>query len=128
MRMLLDTHAFLWFVLGDLQLSSNARHHIEDPDNEKLVSPASYWEIAIKISLKKYTLSQPYEAFMQRGIRDNGFIILAIEPKHMAAVTSLPFHHRDPFDRLIIAQAMVEQMPVISGDAAFAAYPVTCIW
>ena len=128
MRVLLDTHAFLWFVLGDPQLSSNARHHIEDPDNEKLVSPASYWEIAIKISLRKYTLSQPYEAFMQRGLKDNGFIILAIEPKHTAALTSLPFHHRDPFDRLIIAQAMVEQMPVISGDAAFAAYPVTCIW
>ena len=115
MRVLLDTHAFLWFVLGDPQLSSNARHHIEDPDNEKLVSPASYWEIAIKISLRKYTLSQPYEAFMQRGLRENGFIILAIEPKHTAALTSLPFHHRDPFDRLIIAQAMVEQMPVISG-------------
>ena len=128
MRMLLDTHAFLWFVLGDLQLSSTARRHIEDPGNEKLVSPASYWEIAIKISLKKYTLSQSYETFMQKGIEDNGFIILAIEPKHTAVLTSLPFHHRDPFDRLIIAQAMTEQMPVISGDAAFAAYPVTRIW
>jgi len=128
MRMLLDTHAFLWFVLGDPQLSSTARRHIEDLGNEKLVSPASYWEIAIKISLKKYTLAQPYETFMQKGIEDNGFIILAIEPKHTAALTSLPFHHRDPFDRLIIAQAMTEQMPVISGDAAFAAYPVTRIW
>ena len=128
MRMLLDTHAFLWFVLGDPQLSSTARRHIEDLGNEKLVSPASYWEIAIKISLKKCTLAQPYETFMQKGIEDNGFIILAIEPKHTAALTSLPFHHRDPFDRLIIAQAMTEQMPVISGDAAFAAYPVTRIW
>ena len=128
MRLLLDTHTFLWFVLGDPQLSSNARRHIEESGNEKLVSPASYWEIAIKMSLKKYTLSQPYEIFMQKGIADNGFIILPIEPKHTAVLTSLPFHHRDPFDRLIIAQAMVEQMPVISGDAAFAAYPVTCIW
>jgi PIN domain nuclease of toxin-antitoxin system len=128
MRVLLDTHAFLWFVLGDSQLSSHARNHIDDLSNEKLVSPASYWEIAIKISLNKYTLSQPYEAFMQKGIADNGFIILPIEPKHTAALTSLPFHHRDPFDRLIIAQAMVERIPVISGDEAFAAYPVTRIW
>ena len=128
MRVLLNTHAFLWFVLGGPQLSSNARRHIEDPGNEKLVSPASYWEIAIKISVNKYTLSQPYEAFMQKGIADNGFIILPIEPKHTAVLTSLPFYHRDPFDRLIIAQAMTEQIPVISGDAAFAAYPVTRIW
>ena len=78
MRMLLDTHAFLWFVLGDPQLSSTARHHIEDPGNEKLLSPASYWEIAIKISLRKYTLAQPYEAFIQKGIADNGFLILPL--------------------------------------------------
>jgi PIN domain nuclease of toxin-antitoxin system len=65
---------------------------------------------------------------MQQGIADNGFLILAIESQHTAVLTSLPFHHRDPFDRLIIAQAIVEQMPVISGDAAFAAYPVTRIW
>jgi PIN domain nuclease of toxin-antitoxin system len=128
MRVLLDTHAFLWFVLGDPQLSRNARNRIEDPGNEKLVSPASYWEIAIKISLNKYTLSHPYEEFMQQGIAGNGFMILPIEPRHTAALASLPFHHRDPFDRLIIAQAMVEQIPVISGDEAFAAYPVTCIW
>ena len=128
MRVLLDTHAFLWFVLGDLKLSSNARDHIEDPGNEKLVSPASYWEIAIKISINKYTLSQPYEAFMQKGIAGNSFIILPIELQHTVALTTLPFHHRDPFDQLIIAQAMVENISVISGDAAFAAYPVTCIW
>lgn len=128
MRVLLDTHAFLWFVLGDAQLSGTARQHIEDPGNEKLLSPASYWEIAIKISVQKYTLSQPYEVFMQQGIADNGFLILPIEPRHTAVLTNLPFHHRDPFDRLIIAQAMVEQTPVISGDAVFAAYPVTCLW
>jgi PIN domain nuclease of toxin-antitoxin system len=78
--------------------------------------------------VRKYMLSQPYEAFMQQGIAGNGFLILPIAPAHTAVLTTLPFHHRDPFDRLIIAQAIVEQMPVISGDAAFAAYPVTCIW
>jgi PIN domain nuclease of toxin-antitoxin system len=79
-KILLDTHTFLWFVLGDAKLSGTARAHIEDPQNDKLVSPASYWEIAIKISLGKYTLPQPYEDFMQKGIAGNGFSILPIEP------------------------------------------------
>jgi PIN domain nuclease of toxin-antitoxin system len=128
MRMLLDTHTFLWFVLGDPRLTANATASIEEPGNEKLVSPASYWEIAIKISLGKYTLSKPYEEFMERGIVENGFVILPIELKHTAVLTTLPFHHRDPFDRLIIAQAMVEGIAVVSGDAAFDAYPVTRLW
>ena len=103
MRLLLDTHTFLWFVLGDGRLSAKARAAIEDPSNEKLLSPASYWEIAIKISLGKYTLSKPYEEFMGKEIGENGFVVLSIEPKHTAVLTTLPFHHRDPFDRLIIA-------------------------
>src|SRR5438067_806209 len=107
MRLLLDTHAFLWFVLGDPRLSATAVNYILDAALAKLVSPASYWEIAIKISLGKYSLQEPYEAFMQRGIFGNGFSILPIEPKHTAALTTLPSHHRDPFDRLIVAQAIV---------------------
>lgn len=128
MRMLLDTQTFLWFVLGDPRLTANAKASIEEPGNEKLVSPASYWEIAIKISIGKYTLSQPYEEFMERGIIENGFVVLPIELKHTAVLTTLPFHHRDPFDRLIIAQAMVEGIAVVSGDAALDAYPVTRLW
>lgn len=128
MRMLLDTHAFLWFLLDDPKLSTTARNAIVDPDNDIAISPATYWEIAIKIRLNKYTLPEPYEAFMEREIVTNQFHILPIVPRHTAVLTNLPFYHRDPFDRLIIAQAMVEQMPVISGDAAFAAYPVTRIW
>jgi PIN domain nuclease of toxin-antitoxin system len=125
---MLDTHTFLWFVLGDSKLSSTARKQIEEPSNEKLISPASYWEIAIKISTGKYTLPQPYEDFMQKGIEGNGFVILPIEPKHTAALTNLAFHHRDPFDRLIIAQAMVEQIAIVGRDSDFDAYPVTRIW
>jgi PIN domain nuclease of toxin-antitoxin system len=128
MRLLLDTHSFLWFLLDDPKLSKTAKDSIADPDNDIEISPASYWEIAIKISLNKYSLPEPYEQFMERELATNQFRILPIEPKHTATLTRLPFHHRDPFDRLIIAQAMVEQIPVISGDAAFAAYPVTCIW
>lgn len=128
MRVLLDTHAFLWFVLGDAQLNNLAKSYILDPVNTKLVSPASYWEIAIKIRLGKYTLHESYEAFTQRGIYGNGFSILPIKPKHTVVLTTLPFHHRDPFDRLLIAQAMVEQVPIVSGDSAFDAYSVTRLW
>jgi PIN domain nuclease of toxin-antitoxin system len=128
MRLLLDTHSFLWFLLDDPKLSKTAKSSIADPDNDIDISPASYWEIAIKISLKKYSLPEPYAQFMERELATNQFRILPIEPKHTATLTSLPFHHCDPFDRLIIAQAMVERIPVISGDEAFAAYPVTRIW
>jgi PIN domain nuclease of toxin-antitoxin system len=128
MILLLDTHTFLWFVLGDGRLSVKAKAAIEDPSNEKLLSPASYWEIAIKISLGKYTLSKPYAEFMEKGIGENGFVVLPIELKHTVILTTLPFHHRDPFDRLIIAQAMLEEAAVVSGDTVFDAYPVSRLW
>lgn len=93
-----------------------------------MVSPASYWEIAIKISVKKYALSEPYEGFMRKAIDLNGFTYLHIEPRHTAALTILPYHHRDPFDRLLIAQAMVDGLPIVSSDTAFDAYPITRLW
>ena len=128
MRMLLDTHTLLWFTLGDAKLIRTAREEIESSGNEKLVSPASYWEIAIKISIGKYTVPQPYEQFIEKAIDDNGFAILPILPKHTAVLTNLPFHHRDPFDRMVLAQAIVEQMPIISSDVAFDPYHVRRIW
>jgi len=128
MRVLLDTHTFLWFVLGEAPLSARAKATIEDPSNEKLLSPASYWEIAIKISLGKYTLSHPYEEFIEKGITENGFVVVPIALPHTAVLTTLPFHHRDPFDRLIIAQAMVEEATIISIDTEFDAYPITRLW
>ena len=128
MRMLLDTHAFLWFAIGDARMSNASLAAIRDKNNEKFVSPASYWQIAIKISLGKYALHEPYEAFMQRAIAGNGFVILPIDPKHAAALTTLPFHHRDPFDRLLICQALSEQMPVIGDDGVFDTYGVRRIW
>ena len=128
MTLLLDTHTFLWFNLGDQRLKASARALIEDPAHAKWVSPASYWEIAIKIRLGKYALPQPYEEFMAKAIDGNGFVILPVEPKHTAVLTTLPFHHRDPFDRLIIAQAMVEGFDVVSGDAVFDSYPVKRLW
>ena len=128
MRLLLDTHAFLWFLLDDPQLSSTARALVVDPTNDIEVSPATYWEIAIKISLGKYELPEPYGLFIEREMATNNFRILPIEPKHTAALINLPFHHRDPFDRLMIAQAIVERIPIATVDVAFDAYPITRLW
>jgi PIN domain nuclease of toxin-antitoxin system len=128
LRILLDTQTFLWFALSDPQLSATAMGLILDPANEKLVSPACYWEIAIKISVNKYALSQPFEVFIDETIAKNGFGILHIEPKHTAAVIDLPFHHKDPFDRLLVAQALVESIPVVSNDAALDAYGINRLW
>jgi PIN domain nuclease of toxin-antitoxin system len=101
---------------------------IIDPTNDIEVSPATYWEIAIKISLGKYELPEPYDIFIAREIATNDFHILPIEIKHTAVLTTLPLHHRDPFDRLLIAQAMVEAIPILSVDTAFDANPVTRLW
>jgi PIN domain nuclease of toxin-antitoxin system len=127
-RLLLDTHTLLWFALNDPQLSATATSLILDPAYEKLVSPASYWEIAIKISTKKYPLALPYEDFFRGAIDDNGFRVLPIEPRHTAALTTMHYHYKDPFDRLTIAQTTVENVPVVSVDANFDAYGVTRLW
>ncbi len=128
MRLLLDTHTLLWFYLGDLRLSAQARQTIEDSGNDKLVSPASFWEIAIKISINKYALKAPYETFVQEAILDNDFLILPTEPRHKSVLIGLPQHHKEPFDRLLIAQAIVEGIPVVSIDSKFDAYPITRLW
>ena len=128
MRLLLDTHAFLWFLLDDPKLSMAAGNLIDDPGNDIEISPATYWEIAIKVSLRKYELPGPLEVFIEREISINDFHILHIEPKHTAALARMPFHHRDPFDRLLIAQAMVEQIPLVSADPACDAYAITRLW
>jgi PIN domain nuclease of toxin-antitoxin system len=127
-KLMLDTHAVLWFYLGDPQLSATASAAIMDPTHEKWVSPASYWEVAIKISTGKYVLAQPYEDFWRGAIDANGFLILPILARHTALLTTLPYHHRDPFDRLIIVQALVEGMSVVSADAILDAYGVTRVW
>ena len=107
-RHLLDTHSFLWFVPDDPKLSAPAKGVIIDPANDIPISPATYWEMAIKVGKRKLDLQVPYDEFMDRGIIGNDFEILPIEVRHASALTSLPFHHKDPFDRLLIAQALVE--------------------
>ena len=128
MKLLLDTQSWLWFVLGDVSLSTAARQVIEDPANQKHVSPASFWEIAIKISIGKYSVPVPLEAFLQNAIDGQGFAILAVMPAHAARVSALPFHHRDPFDRLLVAQSLAEEMALVSSDSALDQYGVRRIW
>ena len=128
MKLLLDAHTFLWFVWADAQLSNPAKTLIVDATNQKFISPATYWEIAIKVSIGKLDLGEPYRAFMRREIARNNVDILPVSVDHAAAVSVLPLHHRDPFDRILIAQSMVEEVPIISGDTAFDAYPVIRLW
>jgi len=127
-RLLLDTHAFLWFLLGDAKLSEKAAALIADPLNNIEISPASYWEVAIKIGLGKYSLPEPLDAFIEREIAANEMRILPIEPKHAAVLTTMPMHHRDPFDRLIIAQALAEGIAIVGSDTHFDAYGVVRHW
>lgn len=107
MRLLLDTHTLLWLLEGNSQLSPLAMGLLVDPEHELLLSPATYWELAIKVSLGKYKLADPISEFIEEAVQLYGLTILPIELSHAEAVIDLPFHHKDPFDRMLIAQAMV---------------------
>ena len=105
-----------------------ARTAISDPKNDVFVSPATYWEIAIKVSIGKYILTAPFEDFVRHGIEDNDFEILPIEIRHAARAAALPFQHKDPFDRMLIAQSQVEGLTLVSNEALFDAYGVKRLW
>lgn len=128
MRHLLDTHTLLWYTLGNPKLTGTAKAAILDPANAILISPASYWELAIKVSIGKLTLHQSFEDFIDACLKKYAFTILPIDPKHISTLITLPFHHKDPFDRLLIAQALAEGITVIGGDPLFDSYGVTRIW
>ncbi len=128
MKLLLDTHALLWFVSGSDRLSVQARSVIEDPANTRLFSAASAWEIAIKVSIGKLSLTVPYPQLIPGQLRANAVDYLPVSPEHLRALISLPFHHRDPFDRLLVAQALVEGASLVSADSTLDAYAVPRIW
>jgi PIN domain nuclease of toxin-antitoxin system len=128
LRLLLDTHALLWFLAGDEKLSGVARALVEDDGNEVLVSAGSLWEIAIKLSLGKLGMSIPFEEAFPAQLDANEIRILPILPAHLQRVVSLPFHHRDPFDRLLAAQAIAESLPLVSRDAVFDTYGLRRLW
>ncbi|MDE0014376.1 MAG: type II toxin-antitoxin system VapC family toxin [Candidatus Poribacteria bacterium] len=128
MKYLLDTHTLLWFLKGDKKLSDKARGLIENSHNTKFLSIASLWEIAIKVSLKKLVLDKSFERLFPEQLHFNRIEILDITIDNLTKLTTLPFHHRDPFDRLIIAQALVEELPIIGADTAFDAYGISREW
>ena len=128
MKYLLDTHTLLWFLSGDEKLSGRARLLIDDPSNEKFLSIASLWEIAIKAGLGKIDLDKPFEQMFPERLDFNRIRILAITVDSLIKLATLPFHHRDPFDRLIIAQGLVENLPIISVDTDFDAYGIDREW
>lgn len=126
MKQLLDTHSFIWFVTGNSRITDKVRSQIEN--NENLLSIASVWEIAIKFSIGKLNLGMSIKELVDEQVINNGIELLSITTEHLAVIANLPLHHRDPFDRLIIAQAMVEQIPVVGTDEVFDSYPIQRLW
>ncbi|MFC1642102.1 type II toxin-antitoxin system VapC family toxin [Myxococcota bacterium] len=127
MKKLLDTHIFLWFIAGDRRLSTIARTAVESTSDSRLFSVAGLWEIAIKVSLGRLELPSPHGAFLHRMLDDTGISLLPILPEHVELVASLPFHHRDPFDRLLVAQAVHEGLLLVSQDPQVRLYDVEVI-
>jgi PIN domain nuclease of toxin-antitoxin system len=128
MKVLLDTHAFLWWVAGDPQLSEPARDLIADGSNEVLFSVASAWEIVVKTSIGRLWLEGDPETFIDEQLEANAFGVLPIHLRHALAIAGLPDLHRDPFERMLVAQAMSEGISILSGDQQVAAYPVDVVW
>lgn len=128
MRLLLDTHSFLWFASGNDKLSPKAKEVIADTDNDAYLSTASLWEMAIKINIGKLRLPKPLGVLIPEQIRKNEFKVLRSEVAHFETYTNLPLHHRDPFDRMIIAQAKVEDLLVVGKDEKFENYDIKLLW
>jgi PIN domain nuclease of toxin-antitoxin system len=128
MKFLLDTHIFIWYVTDHSRLSATVLASINDENHEIFLSKASIWEMAIKHCLGKLTFRLPFEVFIAEQITINNFSLLDIKISHINIVSSLPLYHRDPFDRILIAQGMVEDIPILSVDAIFDAYPVQRLW
>lgn len=128
MKLLLDTHVFLWWVSDAPELSETAHAAISDPANSCYLSLASCWEMAIKTSVGKLKLKKPVERFVSEQMQQNGFLLLNIELRHVTKVEALPLLHRDPFDRILVTQAKAERMTLVTADSALYAYGIRCLW
>ncbi len=128
MNYLLDTHTFLWWIDNDTRLSKTAREVIVNPDNEIVISVISTWEIIIKYSLGKIELSESPKDYIEEMLAVNEFTVLPIKLAHTFKIAELPNHHKDPFDRLLIAQSQIEQIPIVTLDKQIIKYPVQTIW
>ena len=128
MKLLLDTHAFLWFVMNSPRITDRAKALIKDGKNEVCLSVASVWEIAIKVSLGKLRLDETLDTLIERELDNNDLTWLSIEIPQLQKISGLPFYHRDPFDRLLAAQCLTLNIPILSADPAFDAYKVERLW
>ncbi len=127
MNFLLDTHTLIWFILGDNKLSENSRKLIIENTRRNFVSIASFWEMAIKINLNRLELNSTFEEFIEKS-QENNFEILPISVLHTSIISQLPLHHRDPFDRMILAQAISKDLTIITKDENFHKYDVKLVW
>ena len=128
MKVLLDTHAFLWLISGDDRLSETAQKTFLNPGNILFFCAASLWEICIKMSLGKLSLKSGWLKTIEDEMKINAIQWLSIEMTHCVKLTNLPFHHRDPFDRMLVAQAMVDDMQLLSRDTRLSSYEIKRIW
>jgi PIN domain nuclease of toxin-antitoxin system len=128
MKILLDTHAFLWLITGNERLSETSRKTFLNTENRLYFSIVSLWEICIKKSLDKISLRNKWLDIIQEEMKANSIQWLPVEISHCVRVIELPFHHRDPFDRMLIAQAITEDLSILSRDHRFPAYNIKCIW
>lgn len=128
MRFLIDSHVLLWAAENPSKLSDRVRSALEDETNELLLSAGSLWEISIKVALGKLTLSLPLREWLIKAIADLNLELLPITVDHVERLRLMPFHHRDPFDRLLVAQALVESMPLVSSDAVLDVYGLSRLW
>ena len=128
MKLLLDTHAFIWINEESTQLSNRVKDLYRSREHDVYLSVASAWEMQIKFQLGKLDLAMPIEALVSKNIRENDVYLLPIDLSHIAQLEKLPQHHKDPFDRMIIAQAMLDDFTIVSIDGAFADYDVSVIW
>ncbi len=128
MRLLLDTCTLLWFLTNDAKLSAAAKAAIEDPGNERWLSPISLLEIALKVRLGKLPLPAPFGVLFPADLLAEDIHLLPLQPSHIEPLTTLPLHHGDPFDRLIAATALVEGLTLVSPDPAFDAYGIARLW
>jgi len=127
MNILLDTHAFIWLLNGDKTLSEKALVEIRNPENQIYISDASFWEISIKIKIGKLQFAQSFEKLMEYAVNNN-ILILPLKFDYYTELLKLELHHRDPFDRIIIAQAIIENMTIITIDDKFKLYNIPIIW
>jgi PIN domain nuclease of toxin-antitoxin system len=128
MKYLLDTHALIWFIIGDEKIHFYAKQLIENEENEILVSIASLWEIAIKYSLGKLQLKKTYDQLFPEQLEENNIDVMIVKLEHLKLLCNLPFHHRDPFDRIIICQALFGQITLISKDTILDNYKIKRVW